>query len=553
MRHPFFTPFDTPFESPFTPEEMATVVNAAHHGLTAFTRYAEAFWHPYVLATGYFREVESKKLPQHTVPDNLSDYMTLGMYNLDLVNRALDGILRGWNGFQRKMGDEAVAAFAQLLRDGDPQGVQNQALRLAKLMTVMAVNYPEAVNAIEPEYGFHFERGDTTRKVEETDRFIMYQVLPTEAGVSVRQDGKPVLILPPYVLGANILGFLPGERRSYAHSFANQGVPTYIRILKDIRVAEALQVMTGEDDANDTRRFCETLKQRHGAAVTLNGYCQGGFSALSNLLSGSLDNLVDAFITCVAPMDGTRSQGLSDFLKALPQRFNQLSYGTKTLANGNQVADGQLMGWVYKLKSIEEEFPVSAFFRDLMMFAAQKGPDVVISKTAAALNYWLSYERFDLPLEITRMSFASFTTPIDKDGNLPVKLFDRPLNLKRLTEKKIPWLICYGLHDNLVEPASALAPLDWVDAEVAAFPKGHVAMATSWSHPESACALHTRFGENKYRGPVRFHLDLEASRVKEVSGKRRQAAKAAGGGRKKTAAVAGKASTKKRVPPKKAT
>jgi len=46
---------------------------------------------------------------------------------------------------------------------------------------------------------------------------------------------------------------------------------------------------------------------------------------------------------------------------------------------------------------------------------------------------------------------------------------------------------------------------------VSAFPKGHVAIATSWSHPESACALHTRFGEKQYRGPVRFHLDLEES------------------------------------------
>jgi hypothetical protein len=47
-------------------------------------------------------------------------------------------------------------------------------------------------------------------------------------------DAKPVLIIPPYVLGANILGFLPGEQRSYAHCFANQGFPTYIRILKAI-------------------------------------------------------------------------------------------------------------------------------------------------------------------------------------------------------------------------------------------------------------------------------------------------------------------------------
>jgi hypothetical protein len=44
-----------------------------------------------------------------------------------------------------------------------------------------------------------------------------------------------------------------------------------------------------------------------------------------------------------------------------------------------------------------------------------------VSKTAAALNCWLNNERNDLPLEITRMSFASYNTPIGRDGTLPVR------------------------------------------------------------------------------------------------------------------------------------
>jgi hypothetical protein len=209
-------------------------------------------------------------------------------------------------------------------------------------------------------------------------------------------------------------------------------------------------------------------------------------------------------------MDGTRSKGLAEFLKNLPQRFNDLLYGTKTLPNGNQVADGKLMGWVYKLKSIEDESPIAAFYRDLMMFGRQDGDHVKISKTAAAINYWLNNERNDLPLAITQMSFDSYNIPITEDGTLPIKLFGKKLNLKRLRQKKIPWLICYGESDDLVEKETALAPLDYIDAEVTAFPKGHVAIATSWSHPNSACALHTRFGEKNYRGPVRYQLDLDA-------------------------------------------
>jgi hypothetical protein len=33
----------------------------------------------------------------------------------------------------------------------------------------------------------------------------------------------------------------------------------------------------------------------------------------------------------------------------------------KTLPNGNKVADGKLMGWVYKLKNIETEQPLKLF------------------------------------------------------------------------------------------------------------------------------------------------------------------------------------------------
>ncbi len=109
------------------------------------------------------------------------------------------------------------------------------------------------------------------------------------------------------------------------------------------------------------------------------------------------------------------------------------------------------------------------------------------------------------------MSFLSYNEPITEDGTLPVRLFDRKLNLKRLQEKKIPWLICYGTHDDLVEKETALAPLDYIDVEVTPFPKGHVAIATSWSSPDSDCALHTRFGDGNYRGPVLFHMDMDAA------------------------------------------
>jgi len=229
--------------------------------------------------------------------------------------------------------------------------------------------------------------------------------------------------------------------------------------------------------------------------------------AVLDILSGELDGLVDALITCVSPMDGTRSVALVEYMQHLPSRFRDLGYAMKDMPSGHRIVDGKVMSWVYKLKSMEKEFSFVTFYRDLMNLEGAEGKEVKISSTAAAMNYWLIYDRNDLPEGITKISFDSYTIPIEKDGTLPVKLFGKKLNFKGIQEKGIKWLLCYAEKDDLVDQAAAIAPLDFVDAEVTVFPKGHGAIATSWSHPETECALHKRFGP--YRGPVRFQLDLE--------------------------------------------
>lgn len=474
------------------------------------SRYTTDFIIPSMVAGQYFNRVEGVRLLKGSPVDSFEAYLKLLQNNFELMERSAKGTADRMTAYAQMEIPGLTSALQQSCFELKHEKLAQYTRRQAELLDMVTHNYPKSIDAIEPEFGFHFERGEH-ELLDETDRFLLYRVTPSLAQGKTRADAKPVLIIPPFVLGAHILGFLPGEQRSYAHCYANQGFPTYIRVLKDIDSSLALQLMTAEDDAKDTRRFCEAILKVHGKPVTLNGYCQGGYTALCNLLSGQLDGLVDAFITCVSPIDGTRSKGLASFLSKLPPEFNDLAYGTKVLPNGNHVTDGKLMGWVYKFKSIKHEIPAAAFFRDLAMFARQKNGEYKISKTAAALNYWLQNERYDLPLEITRMSYASYTVPITKDGTLPVRLFGEKLNLKRLNEKKIPWLICYGTEDDLVEKETALAPLDFIDVEVTPFPKGHVAIATSWSSPDSACALHTRFGEGNYRGPVLFHMDLDAA------------------------------------------
>ena len=468
--------------------------------------YMNDFMHPYWTAANSFTQREKDKLARTNPLESLLDYLELLQFNLQVAEKGLVGSLKGMDGYQRREADKAMTACLNSFFDRDGERLKDYSCRQARLMELLVHGYPEAIRAIKPAYGFHFDDGGYILAAE-TERFLLYQVLPRDKKVKVRKAGKPVIVIHPYVLGPNILAFLPDERKSYVHAFADQGIPAYIRIIKDIDTTPAVQTMTGEDDARDTRHFCERVKAAHGRPVTLNGFCQGGFMAVLDILTGELDGLVDALITCVAPMDGTRSLALVEYMQHLPPRFRDLGYAVKDLPNGNRVVDGKVMSWVYKLKSMEKEFSMVTLHRDLMNLEGPDGREIMINATAAAMNHWLIYDRNDLPEAITRISFDSYTVPVAKDGTIPVKLFGRTLNFKGIGERGIPWLICYADKDDLVDKPAALAPLDYVKAEVAVFPKGHGAIATSWSQPDTECALHKRFGA--YRGPVRFQLDLE--------------------------------------------
>lgn len=475
--------------------ELGTLWAAApFHLFNAAFRYQMEFLAPSLKAVGLLQAAEQRRMfePGNLSQQTLEDYWGLMRMVAEMAHTVQ---LRRMEAQTRFFLDEMTAATTS----GDMSAVP-------RAMRFLDRELPEAVQKIAPQFGFHFDQGRHPL-VAETGRFSLYQILPRDPNTPVQENAKPILIVPPYVLGPDILCFLPGQGKSYVHAFADQGIPTYVKILKNIDDTPAVQTMAMEDDILDTREFCTLIRERHAKSVTLNGYCQGGLITCINLLSGRLDGLVDAHITCVAPLDGTETRDLRDFLEDLPPRFNDLVYGTKILDNGNPVADGDLMSWIYKLKSMDDEDPVVSFYRDLAMFRKQARPG--LSDTMAAVLYWLTFQRHDLPMEITKISFASFNRPVDPDGTLPVKAFGRPLNFKRFKEANIPWQICYGEGDNLVDKASALAPEPFTAVEATPFPKGHVAIATHWSNPASAYALHTVFNGGRHRGPVRFHMDLD--------------------------------------------
>lgn len=487
--------------------------------LSETSRFMEPYWN----AAQNFMAMQEEKKAGAPSWESAMEFMELLMFDMQLASRAAAASVNAMNQYHGREAAETLTALSNMMLNSKVEDYVRYSERKLKIVDTVVNTYPRVIRDIEPEYGFHFD-GDRYVKIAETDRFTLYQVLPTVTGMDVKTGGKPTLIIPPYVLGANILALLPAENRSYVHAFANQGIPTYIRIVKPIAETPAVQTLTGEDDALDTRYFCEKILERQGSPVTLNGYCQGGFLAALHLLSGELDGLADALITCVAPMDGTCCRSLSKYMESLPDGLRDPALSYKRLPSGNEVVDGKVLGWIFKLRSIERDAPILTFYRDLAIFgqgANDKAPE--ISKASAAIGHWLTYDRTDIPVGITKLSYDSFTNPISKDGTLPIKLFGRALNFKRLKEKDIKWLLCIAEGDDLIDKEAALAPLAHVDAEVVSFPKGHVAIATSWCFPASECSLDMDFfgtacSHGQSRGPVRFQLDLDqAIREKELA------------------------------------
>jgi hypothetical protein len=482
---------------------------------TGVTKYTHDFMIPSWNVLRAFMNEESDKWKNMSFSKNITDYNELYNFVLHLLTKGVSKSFMAIHEYScRKMQEGLSVWYNTVFCTEDGVDILSYLDRETRLLNVVVHDYPKAIEEIASEYGFHFEEMGYL-KTDETERFELYQVLPLAKEVHVQQSRKPVVIIPPYVLGANILAFLPRENKSYVHCFANLGIPTYVRVPKNIATHEAVQTMTGEDDVRDTQFFCQQVKERHGKPVTLNGYCQGGFLALLACLSGALDGLIDAFITCVSPMDGTRGESLHRYVQSIPKRFRNINYALKRYPSGNYVVDGEIMAWVYKLRSLERDSPLIAFFYDLQLFERQKGVKIKISDTAAAINHWMIYDRQDLPLEITKLSLSSYLHPVAQDGTLPFRLFDRELNFKHIQEQGIRWQICVGEKDDLVDKESALSPLDYVDAEVAVFPKGHAAIATSWAIPlpgSEYALLSQRFSSDTttYRGPVRFHLDLDS-------------------------------------------
>lgn len=423
-------------------------------------------------------------------------------HSFELSIKALSAMFDKMKGYGWDQTQSAMSSFLNTVLDRDGEKLIDFTAREASIMESVA-DFHEEIEKIKDEFGFQLNTS-AYRLVDDTELFELYQVMPTKPDVVVDNNLKPMLLVSPYMLGAHILSFLPNEDKSYAHAFANAGIPTYIRIVKDIMEEENVQRMIPEDDCLQTKQLCQTIHAIHGKKVTLNGTCQGGYICLMNILSGMYRDVCDTLITNVTPIDGTYSRAIS----GMPSLHHD--FITTELPNGNRVANGYLLSLGMRMIAIDRETPL---VRVLDQASLQRKTERNPGKTVAALFRWLLKERVHLPIEIAKMSSTTFREPINEYGDLPVRLFDRPLNVKDLAKYGIKWYQNYAIKDDLVTPECATAANKHLEntnvLEVVPFPGGHVAILTSpYNRKAPVDDYFMGIDGKEYRGPVKFQLDI---------------------------------------------
>ena len=154
--------------------------------LSGLSRYTTDFFVPYLISTHYFQQAESDNLFKTSPLDNLESYLNLLDYNNELMGRGVSSALDAVNDYARQEMGAFLQAMYQSAFALNPHELNAFATRQAELMERVVHVYPQMIQDIEPEYGFHFERG-VHERVAETDRFYLYRITPSDTTVTVRR------------------------------------------------------------------------------------------------------------------------------------------------------------------------------------------------------------------------------------------------------------------------------------------------------------------------------------------------------------------------------
>lgn len=414
--------------------------------------------------------------------------------------------------------NEKSAQLLPALWSGDIEAIALFWERQVEILDIVVNQNPAAMQAIKAEMGCQFDDAKRYVKISETSRAILYQVLPLKEGVVVRQRGKPVIHLSPFILPENIIDLLPYQGLSYVGAFANSGTPTYFLHVKNIWDCVATQMLSEEDLLLDLKFFAEIVHGIHGRKATINGTCQGALPLLHGVCAPQLqlDRDVNVWIGTVPAYALSRSERFQENLRMIPKSQQHLGAITHHLSNGNAVVLGEPASLSMRLSNSGKENPLSSLIRD--MKGAERGK---WSPMSAALRHYLEMIR-PMPLQITEMSQRCAMLPIADTGVFPGLLFGKPISLQYAVEKSIKLHVVAGEKDDVVDLPAALALFDiscikkYEGASVHVIPgAGHVA-------PMTTCAVSgSKNFIGNLGGPLWYHLKIEKEEMGDKQRRRK--------------------------------
>ena len=353
------------------------------------------------------------------------------------------------------------------------------------------VELEENVERIRTRYGLQLDNPKRALLVFSKPRAKLYQILPMAPGVVTNMGGKPVMMMGPTILSADIANLLPEKGVGVLQSYADRGIPTYIVILDSCEESHAVRIMTIEEYTEDVLYFARSIKERHGRQVTMAGICQGGYFELAMLLTRRFAGIVDALSTDVTPYDGSKCTSLASGLQALPEGVRNDLHGAAHHVGGDIDVSGGLTK--ANMLGAEKCTMLSDFLASLEL--ASKHP----SDKALAIRAWLAYCA-DMPYRLTEWMLKVFLNPIGADGTLPVTIFGQTLNINTLVELGTHVHVNAATEDGTVPLEAALALAN-------ALPKGFVdVVLTRGGH---IAPLVKVLKEGEISPDVEFHLHLQ--------------------------------------------
>ena len=178
-----------------------------------------ASWMRYTMAIMRASKQESKEFNDNlAIAANIA--MTAARENplsaletFEIMQHNVGMMRKGMAGTQDKMADyafdqieEATRAYLNTILNAEGETLSGYMKREADVMEAVS-NFHEQIEAIGDEFGFHFDT-PAYKLVHETAGFELYQVLPIKEGVKVNEHLKPVILVPPYMLGVHILSLI---------------------------------------------------------------------------------------------------------------------------------------------------------------------------------------------------------------------------------------------------------------------------------------------------------------------------------------------------------